>query len=64
LVQAVCESLASSNVALPTPSQSGIWRRVVKEGQLMQDKIKNVLKDENNFCLHFDGKKLQIKNTK
>jgi hypothetical protein len=54
----VCASLAYDGVKLPTPSQSGIWRRVIKEGQLMKDKIKEVLINEKEFSLHFDGKKL------
>jgi hypothetical protein len=45
-------------VNLPTPSQSGIWRRVIRDAELMKEKIKKVLMDENNFCLHFDGKRI------
>ena len=54
----VCESLATSGVKLPTPSQSGIWRRVIKDGQVMTNKIKEILLVEKNFCLNFDGKRM------
>jgi hypothetical protein len=46
------------SVNLRTPSQSGIWRRVIRDTESMKEKIKKVLMDENNFCLHFDGKKI------
>ena len=34
-----------------TSSQSGIWRLVIKNGDKMIDKIKNVLICESNFCI-------------
>ena len=58
----VCTSLAAANVGdLPTPSQSGIWKRVIKEGIRKFAEIKDILQMENNFCLHFDGKRLLSK---
>jgi hypothetical protein len=54
----VCKSLSSEGVELPTPSQSGVWRRVIKQGKLMKERIKKVLSEEKDYCLHFDGKKM------
>ena len=40
----VCASLASSEAQVATPSQSGIWRRVVREGSLIPERIKMVFR--------------------
>jgi hypothetical protein len=58
----VCTSLAGDGAAeLPTPSQSGIWKGVIKEGRRKIAEIKLILQRENDFCLHFDGKRLSSK---
>src|SRR6185436_3778580 len=58
----VCTSLADEGAAeLPTPSQSGIWKGVIKEGRRKIAEIKLILQQENDFCLHFDGKRLSSK---
>jgi len=44
-----------------TPSQSGIWRAMIRDGKKKQEKIKKLMTQEENFCLHFDGKKLEKK---
>ena len=53
----VCQSLADGGVDLPTPSQTATWRRVIKNGKIKAEKIKHLLQNEN-FCLHFDGKRI------
>lgn len=55
----VCQSLASDGISLPTPSQSGVWRRVIKEADIMKSKIISLLQTEREFVLHFDGKKIK-----
>ena len=54
----VCQSLAAGGVDLPTPSQTAIWRRVIENGKIKEDKIKHLLQNEKNVCLHFDGKRI------
>ena len=52
----VCQSLSNSGVSIPTPSQSAVWKRVIKEGKA--EKIKEFLSSsDEKFALHFDGKK-------
>ena len=41
---------------LPTPSQTAIWRRVIENGK---NKAKTI--NEHNFCIHFDGKRIEKK---
>ena len=53
----VCQSLANGNMDLPTPSQTATWRRVIENGIIKAEKIKHLLQNEKNFCLHFDGKR-------
>lgn len=53
----VLQTLSAEGLDVPVPSQSGIWRRVMREGEQMTDKIRNFL-GKNEFCLHFDGKRL------
>ena len=55
---AVCSTLAEEGVTLSTPSQSGVWRSVLRKGEKEREKIKVILQQEKNYCLHFDGKKL------
>ena len=58
----MCGSLADDGaVQLPTPSQTGIWKGVINEGRKKIAEIKVILQQENNFCLHFDGKRLARK---
>ena len=54
----VCASLAEERVPLPTPTQSGVWRGVIRLAEKKKAEIKSLLKVEKNFCLHFDGKRL------
>ena len=54
----VCSDLAEEGVVLPTPTQSGVWRSVLKTGQKEKDHIKILLQKEKGYCLYFDGKKL------
>lgn len=58
----VCRTLAAEeSIELCTPSQSGIWRRIIKEGGKKISIIQNLLNLEKNFCLHFDGKRISKK---
>lgn len=43
---------------IPTPTQSGVWRGVVKLAEKKKNEIKSLLKEGKDFCLHFDGKRL------
>ena len=54
----VCTSLAEDGISIPTPSQSGVWRAVIRSGEGAKPKIKSFLQDEQQFCLHFDGKRI------
>ncbi len=56
----ICSKLADEGMELPTPSQSGIWRRLQKEAEKRKKEIMSYLAKED-FCLHFDGKRLQGK---
>ena len=55
---AVCSTLAEEGVILSTQSQSSVWRSVLRKGEKEKEKIKVILQQEKNYCLHFDGKKL------
>ena len=54
----VCTDLAEQGVAIPTPTQSGVWRSVIRSGEKEKEHIKRILQTEEDFCLHFDGKNL------
>lgn len=54
----VCASLAEEGVPLPTPTQSGVWRGVIRLAEKKKGEIKSLLKEEKDYCLHFDGKRL------
>lgn len=43
-----------------TPSQSGIWRRVIKDAEAVKKRLKEIISEEE-FCLHFDGKRINNK---
>lgn len=42
------------------PSQSGIWRAMIKNAETIKEKLKELIQEEH-FCLHFDGKRLNNK---
>ena len=54
----VCQSLADGDVDLPSPSHTAIWRRVIENGKIKAKRIKHLLQNEKNFCLHFDEKRI------
>lgn len=54
----VCKSLSEEGHSVPTPSQSGIWKSIIKRGKAMKGTITSLLRKEDQFCLHFDGKRL------
>ena len=55
----VLENLSQESSDVPTPSQSGIWRRVIKNADAVKLRLKERILLET--CLHFDGKKLDSK---
>jgi len=56
----VCETLFESGVCIPTPTQSGVYKAVMKEGEKVREQFKRNLKQEQ-WCLHFDGKTIEKK---
>ena len=54
----VCKTLSESGVSIPTLSQSGINRAVIKK-ELKKHFVENLR--HVNWCLHFDGKTIQKK---
>ena len=56
----VCKALSESGVSIPIPSQSGVYRAVMrKEEELKKHFVENLRHE--NWCLHFDGKTIQKK---
>ena len=56
----VCKTLSESGVSILTPSQSGVYRAVMRKGEELKKHFVENLKHEN-WCLHFDGKTIQKK---
>jgi hypothetical protein len=56
----VCETLSESGVSIPTPTQSGVYKAVMKEGEKLKRNFKENLRNKR-WCLHFDGKTIQKK---
>ena len=56
----VCKTLSESGVSIPTPSQSGVYRAVMRKGEELKKHFVENLRHEN-WCLHFDGKTIQKK---
>ena len=54
----VCTELSESGINLPTPSQSGIFKNVIRKGTSMKSSIKELLGKTNEYCMHFDGKRI------
>ena len=38
--------------------KSGVWRAIIRSGKNAKLKIKSILQEEKDYCLHFDGKRL------
>lgn len=55
----VLATLSEHGYNVPVPSQSGIWRRVIREGRAMKLKIIKKLENRDPYCLQFDGKRIQ-----
>ena len=55
----VCKTLSESGVSIPTPSQSGVYRAVMRKEELKKHFVENLRHE--NWCLHFDGKTIQKK---
>jgi len=56
----VLENLAEEGLDVRRPSQSGIWRRVIKDADKVKARLKNLINEEE-FCLNFDGKRIYNK---
>lgn len=56
----ICKLLAVSGVAISTPSQSGVYKAVIKSAEQKEELYKTTLKNDD-WCLHFDGKKIEKK---
>ena len=56
----VCKTLSESGVSIPTPSQSGLYRAVMRKGEELKKHFVENLRHEN-WCLHFDRKTIQKK---
>lgn len=56
----VLQSLAEDGVSVPTPSQSGVWRRTIRDAEQVKNRLMELISEET-FCLHFDGKNIDNK---
>ena len=54
----VCKMLSENGVSIPTPSQSGVYRAVMRKGEELKKHFVENLRHEN-WCLHYDGKTIQ-----
>ena len=54
---AVCRQLSQDGIDVETPSQSGIYRSIIKEAVKLTEEMKKTLQLEN-WSLHFDGKRI------
>ena len=59
----VCKTLSESGVSIPTPSQSGVYRAVMRKGEELKKHFVENLRHEN-WCLHFDGRQYRRRNTR
>ncbi|XP_073414115.1 N-terminal Xaa-Pro-Lys N-methyltransferase 2 isoform X1 [Dendrobates tinctorius] len=55
----VLATIAEQGHDVTVPSQSGVWRRTISEGQKMKTKVFEKLQSKDPYCLHFDGKRIQ-----
>ena len=46
----ILQELAEEGINVPTPSQSGIWRRVIKDAEKVKNQLKEIIPKEE-FCL-------------
>ena len=58
-VHDVLATIAEQGHDVPVPSQAGVWKRVISEGQKMKTKIVQKLQSKDPYCLQFDGKRVQ-----
>ena len=56
----VCKTLSESGASIPTLSQSGVYRAVMRKGEELKKHFVENLRHKN-WCLHFDGKTIQKK---
>uniref|UniRef100_A0A0L8HU38 Uncharacterized protein n=1 Tax=Octopus bimaculoides TaxID=37653 RepID=A0A0L8HU38_OCTBM len=52
----VCKQLREEGVLLSTPSQSGVYKAVMREAAKRKQELKETLKNDK-WVLHFDGKR-------
>jgi len=58
--QKVCKTLSESGISIPTPTQSGVYKAVMKEGEKLKKNFMENLGNEQ-WCLHFNGKTIEKK---
>ena len=56
-MSALYKQLSADSISLPTPSHVGILKATKKQAEKMKINMKKTLKEEN-WALHFDGKKV------
>ena len=54
----VCTDLAEQGVAIPTPTQFGVWRSVIRSGEKEKENIKKVLQTKKTSAFILMQKKL------
>ena len=55
----VLATIAEQGHDMSVPSQAGVWKRVISEGQKMKSKIFQKLQNKDPYCLQLDGKRLK-----
>ena len=53
----ICKKLFEKGIEIETPSQTGIWSSTIRQGESMKKIVAKMVQEEQ-FCLHFDGKKI------
>ena len=53
----ICKKLFEKGIEIETPSQTGIWRSTLRQGESMKKIVAKMVQEEQ-FCLHFDGNKI------
>lgn len=54
----LCQQLFNDGVEISTPTQAAIYKATFREAEKVKKRLKESLRNEN-WCLHFDGKRLE-----
>ena len=57
-VSKVCTELSEIGITIPTPSQLGIFKNVIRKETSMKSSIKELLSKTSKYCMHFDRKRI------